>query len=127
MTTKKDAWIAAYCAGLQTWMPMEHVSLNKTYAGCVAQADRAAADFEASFPEQPEPDDFIKIPRKDANGLILPDWVKSGAKCIFEGYVRIIDFIGQDKRGIWCCRLGFDGDPDKGQWAFVSNIKPKNG
>lgn len=132
MTAKQKAWISAYCAGLQIFMPIGGISAEKAREGAKGLANNAAADFEAAFPEISEPkmepdNDFIKIPRKDANGFELPEWVKPGAKCFHQGHIRIIDFVGVDEMGAWCCRLGWDGDDKKSQWAFVSNLKPYNG
>ena len=141
MTTKKDAWIAAYIAGLQMFYPNESISAEKSHKGAIALAKRAVWDFETAFPDQPKTegdfikipikfmpeDDFIKIPRKDANGFELPEWVKPGAKCFHQGHIRIIDFVGVDEMKAWCCRLGYNGDSRLSEWAFVSNLKPYNG
>ena len=137
--TKQEIWVKAYFHALQYLekLPKEAEVMfePKGRAIAVGLAAKAVEDFETAFPfwyatelDMPSTEtDFIKIPKMDSSGFILPDWVKPGAECIFEGYVRIIDFIGQDERKIWCCRLAFDGDPEKARWAFVSNLKPKNG
>lgn len=104
------------------------ISAEKAREGAKGLANNAAADFEAAFPDQPKTEgDFIKIPRKDANGFELPEWVKPGAKCFHQGHIRIIDFVGVDEMKAWCCRLGYNGDSRLSEWAFVSNLKPYNG
>lgn len=129
MTAKQQAWIAAYAAGITN---------NNSHSDLIEIANRAAADYESAFPEQPEPIDmqkypvktgeFIIISVKDADDFELPEWAKAGEKCIHAGVESEIDFIGIDADGNWCCLLITEEDyVSNRKWAFVEDIKPVNG